>query len=138
MSLKNPLKPGELRVLITGARNFSNRELIRKTLNNILEFFVKENPEKSPSSITLISGNCPRGADLMCEEIAEKLGFAVERYPAQWETHGKAAGLIRNQEMVDSSFDVLIAFPTDEAKGTWDCVRRGKKSPWGGDILIRK
>ena len=50
----------------------------------------------------------------------------METHPADWSTHGRAAGPIRNQQMVDRGADICLAFPTSSSIGTWDCVRRAK------------
>jgi hypothetical protein len=35
----------------------------------------------------------------------------VEEYKADWDTYGKSAGPIRNQKMLDTGIDYVIAFP---------------------------
>jgi predicted polyphosphate/ATP-dependent NAD kinase len=72
-----------------------------------------------------ISGNA-RGADQLGEQWAKNHGFPVEVYPADWETHGRAAGVIRNQQMLETGVDLLIAFPG--GRGTADMVRRARKA----------
>jgi hypothetical protein len=52
----------------------------------------------------------------------------IEAHRADWSKHLRAAGVIRNQEMVDAGADVCFAFPTGEAKGTRDCIRRAEKA----------
>ena len=54
-----------------------------------------------------------------------------ERYPADWEKHGKAAGPIRNQQMLtEGKPDLVLAFHDDLAssKGTRDMVMRATKA----------
>ena len=46
--------------------------------------------------------------------------------PADWTKHGKAAGPIRNQKMLDECPDLVVAFPG--GKGTADMVRRAMKA----------
>lgn len=109
-----------LRILITGSRHYSDIKRVDVIFRNVMKRF--ENDE-----YVLISGNA-RGADALCEEVAEKLGWKVERFPADWNKYGKRAGGIRNQLMVDSGADLCLAFPLDNSIGTWDCVRRAKKA----------
>lgn len=43
--------------------------------------------------------------------------------PAEWEKHGKAAGPIRNQVMVDMKPDVCLEFNLDNSRGTSNCAQ---------------
>jgi predicted Rossmann-fold nucleotide-binding protein len=81
--------------------------------------------EYVPKSATLVHG-AARGADSLCAAVATKQGIQREAHPADWESLGKAAGAIRNQEMVDSGLDLLLAFPG--GMGTADMVTRSKKA----------
>lgn len=46
-------------------------------------------------------------------------------FPANWKSHGKGAGPIRNQKMIDEGKpDLVLAFPG--GRGTADMVRRAK------------
>lgn len=58
---------------------------------------------------TVVHGAAP-GADTIAEEVALEFLAYAEPHPADWETHGKAAGPLRNQEMLDSGIDGVIAF----------------------------
>lgn len=42
-----------------------------------------------------------RGADMICGSIARARGHAVARYFAEWDIHGRKAGPLRNEEMLD-------------------------------------
>lgn len=110
-----------MRILITGSRNFSDENLIRR-------LFTKIKHQAKGKKVTIVSGNCPTGADAICEKVAESLGFEVERYPADWEKYGRAAGPKRNQTMVDAGAKICLAFPTSDSIGTYDCIRRAKKA----------
>lgn len=50
----------------------------------------------------------------------------TEPHPADWSTHGKAAGPIRNQQMADARADLCLAFPG--GKGISDMVRRAERA----------
>lgn len=106
------------RILITGSRDWDDALTIREAL-----------AEHASSDTVIVSGSCPKGADRICEEIAEELGLRVERHPAQWKTHSsdcppmmtsgscwqgrdvcKRAGFRRNAEMVKLGADLCLAF----------------------------
>jgi len=73
-----------------------------------------------------------KGADTLAARSADNQGVTAEAYPADWGTHGKAAGPIRNQQMIDDAKpDVCWAFvdkPLAESRGTADMVRRARKA----------
>ena len=100
-----------MRVLVCGGRNFDDRKLLDWAL------------EPFKSSETVIIHGAAAGADHMASVWAKAHGIPVERYPADWKKHGKAAGPIRNQRMIDEGKpDLVIAFPG--GRGTHDmCVR---------------
>lgn len=99
-----------MRILITGSRDWDDRDLIRDRLMN-------EAGDAMSGDFTLVSGACPTGADAMCETVAEALGWNVERHPADWDKYGKRAGFIRNDQMVQLGADVCLAFIKNESKG---------------------
>lgn len=96
-----------MRILITGSRNWTDENFIRKVLHS----------KQSSEPITLISG-AAKGADAICEKIAHELGWKVERYPADWNKWGTRAGYIRNSFMVNEcSPDLCIGFVLNDSKG---------------------
>ena len=104
------------RVLICGSRDWTNRGLIAMRVSSLL-----------PGSV-VIEGEC-RGADIIAREEAEKQGVPVERYLADWQKHGRAAGPIRNTRMLEEGKpDLVIAFHNDiqNSRGTNDMVRKAK------------
>lgn len=65
----------------------------------------------------------------MADVTANWLGLTIEAYGADWDTHGKAAGPIRNQRMLDEGQpEIVFAFTDDLAasRGTADMVRRAR------------
>jgi hypothetical protein len=65
------------------------------------------------------------GADEGAARWAKSEGIRCTEYRANWKKHGKAAGPIRNQEMLDKGRpDLVIAFPG--GRGTRDMVRRAE------------
>ena len=106
-----------MRVLVCGSREWNNAELILERLKTV------------PSGSTLIHGGC-RGADIISSEIGKELGFGVVCFPAKWGEHGRAAGPLRNQRMIDEGKpDLILAFHNDlnSSKGTSDMLNRARK-----------
>ncbi len=80
---------------------------------------------RSSRGVTLLISGCARGADTLTIEWAEAGGIEVARFPADWSTHGRAAGPIRNQQMLDEGKpELVVAFPG--GRGTADMVRRAR------------
>lgn len=78
----------------------------------------------------IISG-AARGADTIAEELAYSLDIDAEIYPAQWNTFGRAAGPIRNSQMLlEGKPDLVLAFHDDleNSKGTKNMVNQAKKA----------
>lgn len=50
----------------------------------------------------------------------------VEAHPADWKTHGKKAGVVRNRAMVEFGADLVCAFPVGPSVGTRDCIMRAR------------
>ena len=98
-----------MRVLVTGSRTWDAPDAIR------LAFWPIWLEHKQ--DVTLVSGACPNGADAMAEEIAQILGWTIERHPADWTNLGKRAGYVRNAEMVRAGADICLAFIRDESRG---------------------
>lgn len=102
-----------MRVLVCGDRNWSDRDLMHMKLAETLV-----------EGDVLIHGDC-RGADRMAGRVAGELGCEVEAYPADWDRHGKAAGPIRNKQMLEEgSPDEVWAFHDNfgESRGTKSMV----------------
>lgn len=107
------------RVLVTGARIWDDSWTLNKFLNDIFH----HNPE-----MILVHGDCPFGADALARNWAERNQVPQEVHSADWKKHGKAAGHIRNKEMVDTKPDYAVAFIKGEAKGTNNCLDHIQKA----------
>jgi len=99
-------------VIITGSRDYYDWELIFDAINDL---------GVPPLLLMLKFGDCPTGADLFAYMYAEATRANFRRFIADWNQHGRAAGPIRNHEMVDSGADLVLGFPVDSSRGTRDC-----------------
>ena len=108
------------KIIIAGSRNFNNKELLYKKVDEILSTIDDE--------IEFVSGHC-RGADMLGELYAIDHHINFITFPALWNTYGKSAGYIRNYEMAKyaSEDGILIAFPIGESKGTRMMIKIAKQ-----------
>lgn len=105
------------RVLITGSRTWTDTTLIREALARVWH----------PEAV-LVSGGCPRGADRLAEQCWAYWGGTVQRCPADWQRHGRAAGFVRNQAVVDAGADVCVAFIHRHSRGATHCARAARRA----------
>jgi hypothetical protein len=126
----------EFRVLVCGGRDYGSKVVDGKLvvdieqvdrLNKALDRAL-EAATLAERTFVLIHGGA-RGADHLSGVWASMRKDRVEErvYPADWKTHGKSAGPIRNRLMLTSGQPhVIIAFKG--GKGTADMVRQGNKA----------
>jgi len=109
-----------MRILVCGDRNWTDK----KGVFEILDFYTHTFGEKA----YIIEGFA-RGADKMAGEWAAARNAPLEEFPADWVKYGRAAGPIRNSQMLrEGKPDMVLAFHDDleKSKGTADMVRRAK------------
>lgn len=100
-------------VLVCGGRDYLDTNHVEAVLNGIHLY----------RPITKIVQGGAMGADTLARWWARKNGVYCVTVEADWLTHGKAAGPIRNQRMLDEQKpDYVVAFPG--GRGTADMVRR--------------
>ena len=104
-------------ILVCGGRTYNNKDKVNEVLSSI----HKETP------ISVLIHGAAKGADTLAGYWARENGIKEKQYPALWNTHGKAAGIMRNQKMLDDNkVDLVVAFPG--GKGTADMSQRAKKA----------
>lgn len=101
------------RVLITGSRTWTNATVIRDALRAAW----------GDGTTVLVHGACPTGADRIAEVFWRRWGGHVERHPADWTRHGRAAGFRRNAAMVALGADLCLAFIRDDSPGATHTAR---------------
>lgn len=122
-----------MRVIVTGSRSTTpeQRLFVWTTLARVLGPILQNDDD-----VTLVEGECPYGGvDRDARDWGEKTtGVEVERHPADWNLHGRAAGMIRNSEMVAAGADLCIAFPARGSRGTWDCLKKAAEAGIPGRV----
>jgi hypothetical protein len=89
------LRRSNMKLAVVGSRDFTDYKMVKKELDK-LNFDL------------MVSGGA-RGADSLGERYADEHGIETFIFKPDWTKHGKAAGMIRNKDIVDAC-DVLIAF----------------------------
>lgn len=108
------------RVLACGGREFSERDVVFRALDEV------------PGHIECLIEGGARGADRLARDWTDARQVQRLSFPADWNKHGRAAGMIRNQRMIDEGKPtVVVAFPG--GRGTADMVNRARKA----GIVIR-
>lgn len=109
------------KIMVTGSRNHTDADLIWGTLDDIVDGFADN------KKVILIEGGA-HGADKIAHDWAIARDYDVHTFPADWKRFDRAAGPLRNQQMVDQRPDYVAAFPLGVSRGTWDAVRRAKSA----------
>lgn len=96
-----------MKVLVCGNRNWTNKDQMRIVLKTI-------------HGLELIIEGGAKGADRLAGEIALELGVPVRELPANWGKYGRAAGPVRNKQMLNEKPDLVLAFHDNiaESRGT--------------------
>lgn len=112
-------------MLVCGGRTYSDQA----NVDSVLDFL----------SPTFIVHGGAKGADSLAGDWAARHHVPTFVVYPDWKRYGKAAGGIRNQEMIDSMVDdgvqmieCVLAFPG--GAGTADMIRRAKKA--GIQVMI--
>lgn len=107
--------PAEGRWLVCGGRHYNDRRKAHIELDRLAA---------NRRVTTVITGGAP-GADALAAEWAESRCVEHIVFPADWKRHGRAAGPIRNQRMLDEGQpSLVVAFPG--GAGTSDMARRAR------------
>lgn len=126
---------------VTGSRTWTDRKVIADAFDEITP------PDKAFHSkllirelVMVLNGFAP-GADRLCDLETMSRGWQPVRVPANWNSHGKAAGLLRNGAMIElagSRAVAWLAFISQCTKpgcagrephgthGTADCVKQAE------------
>lgn len=104
-----------MRVLVCGSRHFNDYIKLEEVLNG---FGITE----------IIEGEAA-GADRLSRVYGERHRIPVARFPADWTKYGKAAGAIRNKQMlVEGQPELVIAFRGPNSRGTQNMINQARKA----------
>ncbi len=103
-----------MRIAIVGSREYPDLRHVKKYVSEL------------PDGTVVISGGAV-GVDRTAVYFARQRGFETVVHLPDWNTHGRSAGIIRNQKIVDDC-DELVAFWDGVSNGTADSIKRARKA----------
>ncbi len=90
-----------LRLIVCGGRDWADYGAVNRALTMIHD---------KRGIAEIIQGGA-KGADALAARWAKATGVACTEVPADWDKHGRAAGPIRNLQMLELKPDGVVAFP---------------------------
>jgi hypothetical protein len=129
-----------MRVIVTGSRNWAGQWGVDKIFQ-VLDATLNLGRQMN-QGFELIHGACPTGADDIANEwgIANGEEIMLTTWPADWDLYGKAAGPVRNEQMMAAGGDLCVAFLRSNSSGTLDAIGKARRRgiwtvviPWDGD-----
>ena len=121
------------RMIVCGGSNFNDYSLLESSLNRVLS-------EYSNDIIEIISGHA-KGADSLGERYALEKGLKCTIFKAEWSKYGRAAGPIRNSQMLEYAQQknpTVIAFWDGKSHGTKDTITKAKKLNIACEVIMYK
>lgn len=107
-------------LLVCGGRTFNDGDFL---------WFMLDELQRGYAFSDLVHG-AAAGADTLADAWGRARGIAVHPRPARWDKHGSAAGVIRNEEMLQEFgpyIKYVVAFPGG-GSGTADMIRRASQA----------
>jgi len=96
-----------MKTIIAGSRSCDDIKHIENAIRN------------SGFNVTEVISGTANGADKLGEQWATLNWIPIQRFPADWEKHGKRAGYIRNDRMANFADQVIVI---------WDGRSKGSES----------
>ena len=103
-----------MKTIIAGSRDITDYDIVVQAINNC------------GWNISEVVCGMAKGVDTLGKEYAQKHNLPIHYFPADWNKHGKTAGIIRNRQMAENS-EALIAVWDGESRGTKNMIDTAKK-----------
>lgn len=117
------MRPNILVLLVCGGRNYEDEAVFDYIMDGFLTALQMEAPGMQ---LIVVHGGAP-GADRLADQWAKYHSIPVIAYHAEWEKHGRAAGMIRNSEMLKKwRPHLVVSFPG--GRGTAHMVSIARKA----------
>lgn len=103
----------KVKIAIVGSRDYQDLNRVSKYVRIL------------PPETIIVSGNA-EGVDRVAEKSGRHYGLEVISIPADWDTHDKSAGFIRNIEIIEQ-VETVVAFWDGKSKGTSHTITEASK-----------
>lgn len=118
-----------MKILVCGCRDWTDGAKIEEEMCNYANL-----AHQAVESLVVISGGA-KGADSIAAKLAKSWKWHLRVFLADWDSHGRAAGVMRNQKMLDVECpDQVLAFWDGRSKGTLDMISRAVR--YGVEVSI--
>lgn len=104
-----------MKTIIAGTRTVDDYDIVKEALSRI------------DWEITEVVSGCAKGVDTFALRWAYDSDVPTKKFPADWDTHGKAAGPIRNREMAKYA-DAAVIIWDGKSKGTANMLEEARKA----------
>lgn len=101
--------------IIAGCRTADDYRILQDGIHQVVDW-----------DITEVVCGCAQGADELGRKWAELHNIPVKEFPANWEKHGKTAGVRRNESMAKYA-DALVALWDGKSPGTGHMIQYALK-----------
>lgn len=100
------------RIAIVGSRDYPLMDTVSQFVQSL------------PADTVVVSGGA-RGVDREAARAAKRRGLRTLIFLADWNTHGRRAGMVRNEQIVDHA-DQVVAFWDGRSPGTANTIQRAR------------
>ena len=118
-------------VLVTASATWTDPLPIRRDLGDLAGRACWE--------FVVIHGGADGGDKIAGQWVADQRrcgndSVREECHRANWKLHGRAAGIVRNVEMVRAGADVCLPYTRDDSRGATHCAKTAEAAGWPDNI----
>lgn len=103
-----------MKLAVVGSRTVTNYEVVKQVLDGF-------------EGVTEVISGGAAGADSLGARWATEKGLKLTVFRPDWKRYGRAAGMIRNKNIIDTA-DEVVAFWDGQSKGTANSIERARKA----------
>lgn len=103
-----------MKTIIAGGRDINDYQLVLDAI------------KESQFAISTVVCGGAKGVDSLGERYATEMNLHLNMFIPDWDTHGRAAGPIRNRKMAENA-EALIAIWDGKSRGTKNMIETARK-----------